>query len=80
MSNLRFSKKDTKDFDFKEWMDGTNDPYLGNVEMKPQVKRKDDFKTVMKHMKDYEMVENRLYDSEKNLGVRFFNKLYKIFI
>ena len=78
MSNLRFSKKDTKDFDFKEWMDGTNDPYLGNVEMKPQVKRKDDFKTVMKHMKDYEMVENRLYDSEKNLGVRFFNKLYKI--
>ena len=78
MSNLRFSKKDTKDFDFKEWMDGTNDPYLGNLEMKPQVKRKDDFKTVMKHMKDYEMVENRLYDSEKNMGVRFFNKLYKI--
>lgn len=78
MSNLRFSKKDTKDFDFKEWMDGTNDPYLGNLEMKPQVKRKDDFKTVMKHMRDYEMVENRLYDSEKNMGVRFFNKLYKI--
>ena len=78
MSNLRFSKKDTKDFNFKEWMDGTNDPYLGNLEMKPQVKRKDDFKTVMKHMKDYEMVENRLYDSEKNMGVRFFNKLYKI--
>lgn len=78
MSNLRFSKKDTKDFDFKEWMDGTNDPYLGNLEMKPQVKHKDDFKTVMKHMKDYEMVEKRLYDSEKNMGVRFFNKLYKI--
>ena len=78
MSNLRFSKKDTKDFNFKEWMDGTNDPYLGNLEMKPQVKRKDDFKTVMKHMRDYEMVENRLYDSEKNMGVRFFNKLYKI--
>ena len=78
MSKLRQSKKDTKDFSFKEWLDGTEDPYLGHVEMKSQKKQKDDFQTVMKHMRDYERVENHLYDSEKNIGVRFFNKLYKI--
>ena len=79
MSKLRFSKRDTKDFSMKEWMDGTEDPMLtGNIEMKPGKKHKDDFQTVMKHMRDYERVERHLYDSEKNTGVRIFNKLYKV--
>jgi len=78
MSKLRPEKKDTKDFSIKEWLDGTEDPYLGHVEMKPQKFHKDDFKTVMKHMQDYERVEDHLYDSEKNVGIRIFNKLYKI--
>ena len=77
MSKLKASKKDTKDFNFKTWMDGTEDPYLGKVEMKPQSVPKEDYGTVMKHMKDYELIEDRLYDEEKNKGVRFFNKLYK---
>ena len=78
MSNLKSSKKDTKDFSFKAWMDGTEDPYLDKVEMKPQHVEKEDFKTVIKHMKDYEKIEDRLYDVEKNKGVRIFNKLYVI--
>lgn len=78
MSNLKSSKKDTKDFNFKTWMDGTEDPYLGKIEMKPQQAEKEDFKTVIKHMKDYEQIERHLYDVEKNKSVKLFNKLYKI--
>ena len=79
MSKLRFSKRDTKDFSLKEWMDGTDDPMVtGDIGMKPQRIQKDDFQTVMKHMRDYEEVERHLYDSDKNTGVRIFNKLYKI--
>lgn len=79
MSKLRPSKRNTKDFSFKEWMDGTNDPYLGHVEMHPVEEKKEDFATVARHMKDYEKLEDKLYDVEKNIGVRAFNKLYKIF-
>lgn len=79
MSKLRFSKRDTADFSMKDWMDGTADPMVtGDIGMKPQRKQKDDFQTVMKHMRDYERVERHLYDSDKNMGVRIFNKLYKI--
>jgi len=76
MSKLKPSKKNTKDFSFKLWMDGTEDPYLDKVEMKPQQPYKEDYQTVIKHMKDYEQIEDKLYDEEKNKGVRFFNKLY----
>ncbi len=78
MSKLKLSKKGTKDFNFKTWMDGTEDLYLGNVEMKPQSEPKEDYATVIRHMKDYELIEDSLYDEKKNKGVRFFNKLYKI--
>lgn len=78
MSKLKATKKDTKDFSFKNWMDGTEDPYLGKVEMKPKSVNKEDYQTVIRHMKDYEQIEDRLYDTEKNKGVIFFNKIYKI--
>ena len=58
MSKLRPSKRNTKDFSFKEWMDGTNDPYLGHVEMHPVEEKKEDFATVARHMKDYEKLED----------------------
>jgi len=78
MSKLKLTKKDTKDFNFKTWMDGTEDLYLGNVEMKPQHVKKEDFQTVIRHMKDYEQIDDHLYDVERNKGVKFFNRLYKI--
>lgn len=78
MSKLRPSKKDTKDFSFKDWMDGVEDPYVGKVEMKPQSVKKEDYATVIKHMKDYEEIEEKLYNPEKNKGIKIFNALYKI--
>lgn len=78
MSKLRPSKKNTKDFNFKNWMDGVDDPYIDKIEMKPQSIRKDDYATVIRHMKDYEDIEDKLYDPEKNKGVKLFNVLYKI--
>lgn len=78
MSNLRPSKKDTKDFNFREWMDGIDDPYLGKLEMQPQCEKQDDIATRISHMKDYEEINEKLYDSEKNKGIKIFNLLYKI--
>ena len=36
MSKLRPSHQDRHEFKFSEWMDGSPDPYLNRIEMKPQ--------------------------------------------
>lgn len=77
MSKLRPSKENTKDFSFRRWMNGEDDPYLDRIEMKPQYERKEDYSTLLKYMKDYEEIEEKLYDPDKNLSAKIFNILYR---
>lgn len=77
MSKLRPSKENTKDFSFKRWMDGEDDPYIDKIEMIPQYERKEEYTTLIKHMKDYEEIEEKLYDPDKNKVAKLFNILYK---
>lgn len=77
MSKLRPSKENIKDFSFKSWMNGENDPYMDKVEMKPQSERKEEYATLLKYMKDYEEIEEKLYDPDKNIAAKVFNILYR---
>lgn len=77
MSKLRPSKQNTKDFSFKAWMDGDNDPYIDKIEMQPQTERKEDYATLLKYMKDYEEIEEKLYDPDRNTSAKLFNILYR---
>lgn len=77
MSKLRPSKENTKDFSFKRWMDGEDDPYIDKIEMIPQYERKEEYTTLIKHMKDYEEIEEKLYNPDKNKVAKLFNILYK---
>lgn len=76
MSKLRPSHESEREFKFKEWMDGSVDPYLGNVEMKPQSPKKETREQFEERIQDYAQLNEELYDTEKNKGVKLFKSLY----
>lgn len=78
MSRLRPSHKDKREFRVSEWMDGSVDPYLGNLEMKPQELKKETQEQFEERIQDYAEMNAQLYDTEKNKGVRLFNVVYRI--
>ncbi len=78
MSRLRPSHQNKREFRFKEWMDGSVDPYLGNLEMKPQQLTEETKEQFDERIQDYVRLNAELYDTEKNKGVRMFRTLYRI--
>ncbi len=77
MSKVRPFRKNQKPTDFREWMDGSRDPYLGNLEMRPQSLKKETKEQFETRIRDYVELNEELYDTEKNKGVRLFNGLYR---
>ena len=69
----------TKSWKFRQWLDGTKDPYLDAVEMKPQIAYQEDKKA--KHLRSEEKREivRRVYDIEHNAEMKIFRKIYRIF-
>ena len=78
MSKLRPSHKDKREFRISEWLDGSVDPYLGNLELKPQQLKKETQEQFEERIRDYADMNAQLYDTEKNKGVRAFNVVYRI--
>ena len=78
MSKLWSWKEGTKETKFKDWLDGANDPYLGNVEMKPKKEKHSDEETMKERLKDRNQMLETLYDSNRNKEIRIFEKLYPI--
>ena len=78
VSKLRESKKHTKDFHFKEWLDGEKDPYLGQIEMKAQKEKILDESTMEERMRDFQVVFEKVYDETKNRERKLFGIIYKI--
>lgn len=69
----------TFSFRFKQWLDGTKDPYLGEVEMKKQKPFVEDAQTAAHRIQDEKEVEERVYDLEHNAEVRIFQRFYRVF-
>lgn len=68
----------TKAFKIKRWYRGEKDPYIGNVELKPQTPYQEDVETAKKRTHDEAMLRRMIYDIEHNKKLAFFSRLYKI--
>lgn len=69
----------TLSFRLKRWMSGTNDSFVGKLEMQPQKEHKEDDTSVANRKREKERRLARVYDLTNNLEVRGFEKGYRIF-
>lgn len=69
----------TFSYKFKRWLDGTKDPFLDTVEMKPQEPFIEDEQAVARREEDRKRIAERIYDLERNAEMRIFQKVYKVF-
>lgn len=69
----------TFSYKFKQWLDGTKDPFLDTVEMKPQKVIVEDQETIERRLRDRKRTAERVYDLEKNSELRIFKRIYNIF-
>ncbi|MDY5665503.1 MAG: hydrogen gas-evolving membrane-bound hydrogenase subunit E [Blautia sp.] len=70
--------KKTRSYRFRQWLDGTKDPYLDTVEMKPQEVFQEDEVVVEKRKEEKKEMLRRVYDVEHNVKIRVFRRVYRI--
>ena len=70
--------KKTRFYRFIQWLDGTKDPYLDTVEMKPQEVFQEDEVVVEKRKEEKKEMLRRVYDVEHNAKIRVFRRVYRI--
>lgn len=69
----------TLSYKLKTWLDGSRDLYTDELEMRPQVPRREDKSALQRHREDKERALAHAYDMEHNREMVFFKKLYRIF-
>ena len=69
----------TLSYRVKEWLKGTKDPFLGNVEMKPQKEFQEDRKTIVRRDREKKRLFEQIYDIKHNPEIRIFRRAYNIF-
>ncbi len=69
----------TVSFRLKQWLDGSRDPFLDTVEMKPQKPFVEDLEARRSRIREKKNVLKRVYDIRHNRQVLFFTKLYRAF-
>lgn len=65
-------------YKFNKWLSGSEDPYVGHVEMKKQRRRKTDEATIQERMRDRHAIQQKVYDVNENKMIINFEKLYKV--
>ncbi len=78
MSRLksRAEYEKTRSFRFWRWLSGSKDPYVGEVEMKPQARAETSEMTIQERMHDIQAVHDRVYDIGHNKWMVFFHRIY----
>lgn len=66
----------TKSYRLKQWLDGTRDPFLDTVEMKPQREFQEDQQTIRTRTEEKKRLFERIYDIRHNPEMRIFQKAY----
>lgn len=69
----------TISYRLKQWLDGTKDFYLGEVEMKPQEEFHEDVQTITERKEEKRKLHERVFDVEHNKEVKIFKRLYRVF-
>lgn len=64
-------------FHFFRWLNGEKDPYLGEVEMKPQEPYKETDEEVKARIREKNMITRRLYGVRKTREINGLEKFYK---
>lgn len=61
------------------WLDGTKDPYLGNVEMRVQEKVEETPEEQLQRKEEKQERLKKVYQLDDNRPVNFFQKMYSVF-
>jgi len=69
----------TRSFQLKQWLDGTKDPFLDTVEMKPQEEFREDRTVIRERSEEKKRLLEKVYDLEHNAEMRIFQRIYRIF-
>lgn len=77
LSNREYQK--TRSFRFRQWLDGSKDPYLGEVEMKPVRDLSKETHNISEEKSDKKMFLELVYDMKHNTQVKLFRRLYNTF-
>lgn len=68
----------TRSYRLRQWLDGTRDPFLNTVEMKPQKEFVEDRTVIKERKKEKEKIREKVFDTEHNTELRIFRKFYKV--
>ena len=71
--------KKTRSYHLRQWLDGTKDPFLDTVEMKPQQEFKEDTTVTRQRSEEKKKIYERVFDVEHNAEMRLFQKIYRLF-
>ena len=77
LSNEEYQK--TRSFRFKQWLDGSKDPYLGEVEMQVQEAVPEKKKNTPEQKEKRKVLLERVYDMKHNSQMKVFHRLYNTF-
>jgi len=80
MSRLKPQKEYEKTgaFHFFRWLSGSKDPYIGEVEMKPQEKAETPVDTILDRMDERQMIREKVYGKEHNRKLAIFHRIYVV--
>lgn len=76
ISDEKYEK--TLSFRLKRWFDGTKDPFLDTVEMKPQKEFRETKEVKEQRTKEKQELMERVYDRNHNKEILMFRKLYRV--
>lgn len=71
--------ENSRSYRLKQWFDGTKDPFLDTVEMKPQEEFREDKSVIRQRREENRRLLERVYDIENNAEMRMFQKIYRVF-
>lgn len=71
--------KKTRSYRLRQWLDGTEDPFLDTLEMKPQQEFKEDTTVARQRSEEKKEIYERVFDVEHNAEMQLFQKIYRLF-
>lgn len=69
----------TFSYKFRCWLEGTKDPFLGQVEMEPREPFVESEAARERREEDRALLESKVYDLEHNFEMRVFRRFYRVF-
>lgn len=69
----------TFSYKFRCWLEGTKDPFLGQVEMEPREPFVESEEARERREGDRALLESKVYDLEHNFEMRVFRRFYRVF-